>query len=96
MAGTTYHKRVHVGDTEAFKLRSWVNAYHQRLIVRLLFVDELDIEQPKFVSLWPALATLEEIAGFGREGYRASEPPRVYPPLVFSRDFPSPGQARVI
>src|SRR6266852_1128112 len=38
---------------EAFKLAPWINANDKRLIVRLLFVDELDREQPQFVSLWP-------------------------------------------
>src|SRR6266446_3766802 len=32
-------------DAEAFKLTAWVDAYHKRLIVRLLFVGELYVEQ---------------------------------------------------
>ncbi len=52
-------------DTQAFKLRAWIDAHHQGLIVRLLFVGELHVEQAQFVALGSRFATLEQVAGFG-------------------------------
>ena len=52
-------------DTKAFKLRAWIDAHHEGLIVRLLFVGELHIEQTQFVTLGTSEARLEQVAGFG-------------------------------
>jgi len=62
----TEHGILGANHTEALKLASWVYAHSQRLIVWLLLIDQLDVEQAKFVSLWSRLATLEEVASFHR------------------------------
>src|SRR6266849_1868664 len=50
---------------EAFKRAPRINAYHERLIVRLLLVAELDVEQAKLVAFRFGFARLEQVTSFG-------------------------------
>ena len=50
---------------EAFKLAPRIHAYHERLIVRLLLVAELDVEQAKLIALRFGFARFEQVTSFG-------------------------------
>src|SRR3989442_3821646 len=66
--GRLHHQVEHgvlgTDHTEPFKFAARIDTHDERLIVRFLLLGELDVEQAQFVSLWPRLAILEQMAGF--------------------------------
>ena len=49
----------------ALELGAGVNARHQRLVVRFLFVREVHVEETELVALWSRLSALEKVTRFG-------------------------------
>lgn len=60
------HRVLCANDTEALKFTPWVDAHDQGLVIRFLLIAQLDVEQTELVPLWPGIATLKQVASFGR------------------------------